>query len=89
MKRKKSGPSDKVSVTLSKCDYEYILKQTLVEAEAFGLGAVTGDKITFSLSAEEIEYIQDCIAAESNHAKSKRAERELDRLFDLLESYRN
>jgi hypothetical protein len=89
MKRKKSGPNDKVSLTISKCDYECILKQTLVEAEAFGLGTVTGDKIAFSLSAEEIEYIQDYIAAEANHARSKRVERELDRLFDQLESYRN
>ena len=73
---------------MTKSDRKYILDKTLVEAEAFGLGRVKGDKITFNLSAEEIEYILDYIAAEANHTKSKRVEKELDRLFDLLESCR-
>lgn len=89
MKKKISRPTDKLSVTISRSDYAYILEKTLVEAEAFGLGRIIGDKITFTLSAEEIEYIQDYIAAEANHTKSKRVEKELDRLFDLLESYRS
>jgi len=88
MKPKISRPTVKLSVTISRSDHEYILKQTLVEPEAFGLGRVKGDKITFTLSAEEVEYIQDYIAAEANHTKSKRVEKELDRLFNLLESYR-
>ena len=87
MKAKISRRTDKLSVTISRSDHEYILKQTLVEAEAFGLGRVKGDMITFTLSSEEIEYIQDYIAAEANHIKSKRVEKELDRLFYLLESY--
>ena len=89
MKRKISRPTDKLSVTIFRSDHAYILEHTLVEPEAFRLGRIKGDKITFTLSAEEIEYIQDYIAAEANHTKSKRVEKELDRLFDLLESYRS
>lgn len=72
---------------MSQSDHKYILDHTLIEAEAFGLGRVKGDRITFSLSSEQIEYIQDYIAAEANHTKSTKVENELDRLFDLLGSY--
>jgi len=89
MKRKRTELEEKISVTITKSDHQYILDKTLVEAEAFGLGKVKGNEITFNFSPEEIEYIQDYIAAEANHSKSKRVERELDRLFDLLESYRS
>jgi hypothetical protein len=88
MKRKRTESQEKISVTITKSDHQYILDKTLVEAEAFGLGRVKGDGITFKLSCEEIEYIQDYIAAEANYSKSKRVEKKLDRLFDLLESYR-
>ena len=88
MKRKRIGLQEKIPVTVTKSDHKYILDKTLVEAEAFGLGRVKGDIITFNLSAEEIEYILDYIAAEANHTKSKRVEKELNRLFDLLESCR-
>jgi len=89
MKRKRIGLQEKIPVNITKSDHQYILDKTLVEAEAFGLGRVKGNEITFKLSAEEIEYIQGYIAAEANHSKSKRVEKELDRLFDLLESYRS
>jgi hypothetical protein len=72
---------------MTKSDHEYIVDKSLVEPEAFGIGAAKGDKITFNLLHEEIEYIQGFIAAEANHAKSKKMEKELDRLFDLLQAY--
>ncbi len=87
MKRQQSKDRQKLSVTISRSDHKYILDHTLVEEEAFGLGRVQGDEITFKLSVEEIEYIQDYLAAEANHTKSKKVEQELDRLFDLLGNY--
>lgn len=85
--KKHRSENAKISVTVSQSDHKYILDHTLIEEDAFGLGRVKGDKITFNLSSEEIEYILDSIASEANHAKSKKVEKELDRLFDLLESY--
>ncbi len=86
MKKRLKGMG-KVPVTLTRSEHQYILKNTLVEPEAFGLGIISGDKIRFYLSSEEIEYILDYLAAEANHTKSKKVEKELDRLFCLFEPF--
>lgn len=75
------------SITLNKDDYEYILKETFVNPKVFGLGKVSGSKITFQLSLNDIESIQGFIAAEANHAKDRKIGNELDRLFDIFQEY--
>ncbi len=87
MNKIRNGTRGKLAVTISQSDYKYILEHTVIDEQAFGLGAVKGDQITFKLSPDEIEEIQGYLAFEANHAKSRKLEKELDRLNDLLASY--
>jgi hypothetical protein len=39
------------------------------------------------MSLDDIEEVQGYVAAEANHTKNKKLQRELDRLFDKLQVY--
>ncbi|MEI6424892.1 MAG: hypothetical protein WCP55_21940 [Lentisphaerota bacterium] len=85
---KKSIPyGHKLPIVLKKDVHEYILKETLIEPEAFGNGKLDGNKITFQLSLDDIEYIQGFVAAEANHTKKKNVEEGHGRIFDMLQEY--
>ncbi len=48
---------------------------------------VVGTGIEVDLSMDEIEDVQGYVAAEANHTEDAKLEKELDRLFDKLQSY--
>ena len=48
---------------------------------------IVGTGINVDLSMDEIEDVQGYVAAEANHTEDAKLEKELDRLFDKLQSY--
>ena len=68
----------KVRIIISHSDHQFILKETYVESQAFGLGIVDGKNIKFDLTEDDIEYIHGYIAAAANHSDSIKTQKRLD-----------
>ncbi len=74
-------------VKLTIRDRELIRGETFYDPNFAQLAVMDGKGITIDLSLDEIEDVQGYVAAEANHTKNARLEKELDRLFDKLQSY--
>ncbi len=46
-----------------------------------------GTAFSASFSADELEDLTGCVAADANHTKSKKLEKELDALFEKLKKH--
>ncbi len=53
------------------------------------LAIVKGDKLEVKMSAGDLDVLLGAIAADANHTKNKRLQKELDRLFNRLNKLLN
>ena len=66
---------------ISHSDHQFILKETYVESQAFGLGVVSEKNIKFDLSMNDTGYIHGYIAAAANHSDSVKTQTKLERIL--------
>ncbi|HVP80226.1 MAG TPA: hypothetical protein VMV04_20280 [Thermodesulfobacteriota bacterium] len=85
--RKKNLPDEtRVPVRLTLRERDLIRSSTFLDP-AFGKGGVVEGKcVTVDLSLDEIGEIQGYVAAEANHTRNSKLERELNQLFDKLQA---
>lgn len=87
-------PGEKVPLKLSPRERDLILEHTLADDELTaalrGMPA-SGKASVYSFTLDDLEELMGYVAAEANHAKDKKLQKELDRLFermeDVLQSY--
>ena len=53
--------------------------------ERLNLAVVTNNNITITMDATEVEDLLGSIAADANHTKNKKLQKELDTLYDRVE----
>lgn len=87
MRRKKIAHEPKMPVKLTLQERNLIRDETSCDPGYVKVTIVDGKDIVVYLSPDDIEDIQGCIAAEANHTKNKKLQRELDRLLDKLQAY--
>ena len=87
MKRKKIPYGTKLSVKLTIQERDIIRDRTFCDPDFAKIAVVDGNGVQVDLSLDEIEEIQGFVAAEANHTKNKKLEKELDRIFDKLQAY--
>ena len=86
-KRKKIPYGTKLPVHLSLREQDLIRNDTFFDPNFGNLAVVDGGGIRVELSLDEIEEIQGYVAAEANHCKDAKLERELDSLFEKLQGF--
>jgi hypothetical protein len=66
-----------------------LIHKTIVEQHRDKKGDVLfhSIRVILNLSLDDIEEIQGYIAAEANHTKNKKLQKELGRIFDKLQVY--
>jgi hypothetical protein len=87
MKRKKIPYGTKLPVKLTLRERDLIHDETFCDPDFARLAVVEGKGFSVDLSLDDIEEIQGYVAAEANHMKNKKLQKELDRLFDKLQVY--
>jgi len=87
MERKKIRHETKVPVKLTIRERDLIRDHTFYDSDFAGLALVDGNDVRIDLTLSEIEDIQGYIAAEANHTKNSKLEKELDEVFDKLQFY--
>ncbi len=92
--RKRVRPDEKVPVELNGHDRELILKHTLADPELTDRLRVVptpGELPIFHFTLDDLDELVGYVAAEANHAKDKKLQKEWDRLYarlaDVLDSY--
>ncbi|MEE8202011.1 MAG: hypothetical protein V3R29_12695 [Candidatus Acidoferrales bacterium] len=86
-KRKKIPYETKLPVTLTLRERDLIRDETFCDPDFARLAVVEGKAIRVDLSLDDIEEIQGYVAAEANHTKIKKLQKELDQLFGKLQLY--
>jgi len=87
MKRKKISYGTKLPVKLTLRERDLIRDETFYDPDFGKFSVVEGKEIRIELSLDDIEEIQGYVAAEANHTKNSKLEKELDRLFDKLQVF--
>jgi hypothetical protein len=94
MIRKPVPPGQEVPLKLSARERELILEHTFADDELTAPLRVTPTSkhaSVYSFTLDDLEELMGYVAAEANHAKDKKLQKELDRLFErmqtVLESY--
>ncbi len=87
MKRKKIPYGAKLPVRLTLRERDIIRDETFCDPDFARLAIVDGKRIKVEMSLDDIEEIQGYIAAEANHTKNKKRQKELDRLFDKFQVF--
>ena len=89
-------PDQKVPLELSDRERELILKHTFSDDELTGRLRIVprpGEPPVYRFTLDEWDEVAGYVAAEANHAKDKKLQKEWDRLYArmaaLLESYRD
>jgi hypothetical protein len=92
--RKPVCPFQKVPLKLNHQERELILKHTLADDELTAplrVAPPANKASVYSFTLDDLEELMGYVAAEANHAKDKKLQKELDRLFaqmeTVLESY--
>ncbi len=75
----------KLPVKLTLQERDLIRNETLCNPDFARFAVIEGKGVILNLSLDDIEEIQGYIAAEANHTKNKKLQKELDR---ILTSYR-
>ena len=81
---KKVGVDEKVPVKLSVADRTLIIDHTLADPELtdrLEAASPVRSKIAVYYTLSELEYLQGFIAAEANHARTRKLQRQLDDLY--------
>ena len=87
MKRKKIPYGTKLPVKLTLQERDLIRNETLCNPDFARFAVIEGKGVIFNLSLDDIEEIQGYIAAEANHTKSRKLQKNLDRLFSKFQVY--
>ena len=92
--RKRVRPGEKVSLKLSTRERELILEHTFADDELtvpLRVAPASNKASVYCFTLDDLEELMGYVAAEANHAKDKKLQKELDRLFarmeDVLQSY--
>jgi len=75
----------KVPVLFTTTERDLIREHTFYNPDFAKVATLKGKKIEIMLTLEEIEEIQEYVAAEANHASDKAIEAKLDKLYDRLQ----
>jgi len=86
MKKKNLPYERKLPVKLTLRERDLIRSTMFLNSDFDKDGTVVGESITVNLSLDEIGEIQGYIAAEANHTRNSKLERELNQLFDKLQT---
>lgn len=84
---KKVGVDEKVPVKLSVADRSLIVGHTFADPELIDrleAAIPARSKITVHYTLSELEHLQGFIAAEANHARSRKLQRQLYDLYDRI-----
>jgi hypothetical protein len=84
-KRIPYGTTLPVKLTLQERDL--IRNETLCNPDFARFAVIEGKGVILNLSLDDIEEIQGYIAAEANHTKSRKLQKNLDRLFSKFQVY--
>ena len=88
MKRKKMIlPGQEIEIKLSLRERDLIRDHTLADEELtdrLALALMDGDRIVVRYSLDDLDELLGFIAAEANHAKDKKLQKELEALYDRL-----
>ena len=94
MARKQIRAGTKVKVTFAERERELVLHHTLAGPDVTGsleAARKVGGRFSVQYTLEDLDELLGYIAAEANHSKSKRLQKELDALHDrltrVMESY--
>ena len=87
MKRKKIPYGTKLPVKLTLQERDLIRNETLCNSDFARFAVIEGKGVILNLSLDDIEEIQGYIAAEANHTKSRKLQKNLDRLFSKFQVY--
>ena len=90
--RKRVRPGEKVSLKLSVRERELILEHTFADDEltaALHVVPTAHKTSAYSFTLDDLEELMGYVAAEANHAKDKKLQKELDRLFERVEEVLN
>jgi len=92
--RKQVTPDQKVPLELSDRERELILKHTFADDELTGrlrIVPTPGEPPVYRFTLDDLDELAGYVAAEANHAKDKKLQKEWDRLYArmaaVLESY--
>lgn len=85
--KKKIPYGTKLPVRLTLRERDLILDETFCDTRFLKIAVVTGNGITVEWSLDDIEDIQGFVAAEANHTKNRKLQKELDKLSDKLQVY--
>jgi hypothetical protein len=77
----------KLPVKLTLQERDLIRNETLCNPDFARFAVVEGKGVILNLSLDDIEEIQGYIAAEANHTKSRKLQKNLDRLFSKFQVY--
>lgn len=87
--RKPVRPGEKVPLMLSQRERELILENTLADDEltaALRDMPASSKASVYFFTLDDLEELMGYVAAEANHAKDKKLQKELDRLFARMEN---
>ena len=77
----------KLPVRLTLQERDLIRNETLCNPDFARFAVVEGKGVILNLSLDDIEEIQGYIAAEANQTKSRKLQKNLDRLFSKFQVY--
>jgi len=86
-KRKKICYGSKLPVYFSEEELRLIRERTFVDPDFGRLAVAERGKLKLELSLDDIEEVQGYIAAEANHTRNKRLQRELDMVYEKLQKF--
>ena len=92
--RKRIQPNERVPIDLSDRERTLILQETFAPEELtdrLRLVPSEGQMLVYRFTLDELDELAGYVAAEANHARDRKLEKELDRIYEriaeVLESY--
>lgn len=89
---KRVRPGEKVPLKLSARERELILEHTFADDELTAplrIAPASNKASVYCFTLDDLEELMGYVAAEANHAKDKKLQKELDRLFERMEEVLN
>lgn len=87
--RKRVRPGEKVPLMLSHRERELILDHTFADDELtvpLRVAPASNKASVYPFTLDDLEELAGYVAAEANHAKDRKLQKELDRLFARMET---
>lgn len=87
MKRKKIPYGTKLPVLLTPNELNLIRENTFCDPDLGKMGIVEGKNIKIMINLDDVEELQGHVAAEANHTKNNKLQKELDKIFTKLQVF--